>query len=61
MDIRLAARGILPTPKSAAAAFFDYATIFLRIQVDWLVALGIVNLDDEDDRSEPAEDLPADQ
>lgn len=48
---------LLPTPREAIEALLDYTAIFLRRQVDWLIALGIVKGDD-DDHSEPPEDQP---
>jgi len=56
MDWKPTKGRLLPTPREAIEAFLDYAAIFLRIQVDWLVALGIVKGDD-DDRGEPPEDI----
>jgi hypothetical protein len=46
---------LLPTPCEAARAALDYAEIFRRIQVEWLVYFGIVKSDDNES-SEPPRD-----
>ena len=51
-------KGLLPTPRDVAQAALDYAVFFLRIQVDWLVALGIVKYASADDRGESPEGPP---
>jgi len=61
MDWKPVKGRLLPTPAEALEACLDYAAVFLRIQVDWLVYFGILKGDDEDDGGQPPMDEDAGQ